>query len=97
MNGQKFLYNLFIISIESVLHYGVFCDYCKYTIRGLRWKCTYCRDYDLCQDCKPKSHIHRHPNDHAFKLIPHSESAESAPRMYHHNFFEYSIIVRRFS
>ncbi|CAB4421206.1 unnamed protein product [Rhizophagus irregularis] len=67
-------------SSESVLHYGVFCDYCKYTIRGLRWKCTYCRDYDLCQDCKPKSHIHRHPNDHVFKLIPHSESAESAPQ-----------------
>ncbi|UZO02461.1 uncharacterized protein OCT59_020941 [Rhizophagus irregularis] len=45
-------------SSESVLHYGVFCDYY----------------------CKPKSHIHRHPNDHAFKLIPHSESAESAPQ-----------------
>lgn len=34
----------------------------------MRWKCTICPDYDLCQDCKPKSNIHNHPNDHIFKL-----------------------------
>ncbi|GBB97309.1 hypothetical protein RclHR1_29600002 [Rhizophagus clarus] len=53
-------------SSESVLHYGVKCDSCDYTIRGIRWKCTSCEDYDLCQVCKTKSNIHSY--DHAFKL-----------------------------
>ncbi|EXX63287.1 hypothetical protein RirG_153690 [Rhizophagus irregularis DAOM 197198w] len=46
----------------------------------------------LHYDCKPKSHIHRHPNDHAFKLIPHSESAESAPQFAVH----YGIVYCKF-
>ncbi|PKY31066.1 hypothetical protein RhiirB3_531401 [Rhizophagus irregularis] len=65
---------------ESVLHYDVRCDYCNYTIRGMRWKCTSCENYDLCQNCKAKSHIHNHPDDHMFELVPHSKSSKRAPQ-----------------
>ncbi|GET60311.1 uncharacterized protein OCT59_020947 [Rhizophagus irregularis] len=29
-------------------------------------------NFDLCQDCKPKSYVHDHPNDHAFQPITYS-------------------------
>ncbi|CAG8696247.1 9772_t:CDS:2, partial [Rhizophagus irregularis] len=67
-------------SSESALHYGIRCDCCNYTVRGMRWKCTTCEDYDLCQTCKTKSRIHHHPDDHVFKLIPHSDSSNYAPQ-----------------
>ncbi|RGB24362.1 hypothetical protein C1646_773207 [Rhizophagus diaphanus] len=68
---------------EPVLHYGVVCDCCNHTVRGMRWKCTTCEDYDLCQICKTKSRIHHHPDDHVFKLIPHSDSFDYAPLSYY--------------
>ncbi|GES96377.1 carbohydrate-binding module family 13 protein [Rhizophagus clarus] len=71
-------------SSESALHYGVSCDCCNYTIRGERWKCTSCENYDLCQVCKTKSNIHNHPDDHGFKLIPHSETSGRAPQFFRH-------------
>ncbi|CAG8696050.1 15219_t:CDS:2 [Rhizophagus irregularis] len=46
----------------------------------MRWKCTSCKDYDLCQICKNKSHIHHHPDDHVFKLMPHSDTSNRAPQ-----------------
>ncbi|GES96382.1 carbohydrate-binding module family 13 protein [Rhizophagus clarus] len=67
-------------SSESVLHYGITCDCCNYTIRGERWKCTSCVNYDLCQVCKQKLYIHLHPDDHEFRLIPHSETLDRAPQ-----------------
>ncbi|CAG8645191.1 18702_t:CDS:10, partial [Acaulospora morrowiae] len=52
---------------EPVIHHGVICDSCESIIRGTRWKCATCPNYDLCQACKPKSpQIHRHP----FRPIP---------------------------
>jgi len=30
---------------------GVFCDACKKTIRGYRYKCITCNDVDLCREC----------------------------------------------
>ncbi|EXX57065.1 hypothetical protein RirG_210540 [Rhizophagus irregularis DAOM 197198w] len=44
------------------------CDCCDDIIHGMRWKCTTCPDYDLCQNCKPKSNFHNHPSNHVFKL-----------------------------
>ncbi|GBB99764.1 hypothetical protein RclHR1_03620013 [Rhizophagus clarus] len=67
-------------SPESDLHYGVCCDCCNYTIRGMRWKCLSCENYDLCQVCRPKLYIHLHPDDHEFRLIPHSETSDRAPQ-----------------
>ncbi|CAG8655440.1 20954_t:CDS:2 [Rhizophagus irregularis] len=70
---------------EPYLHYGVKCDCCNYTIRGIRWRCTSCDDYDLCQDCKPKSEIHCHPDDHAFQPEPHSSTSSRAPQFAVHH------------
>uniref|UniRef100_A0A1D1YF52 Next to BRCA1 gene 1 protein n=1 Tax=Anthurium amnicola TaxID=1678845 RepID=A0A1D1YF52_9ARAE len=67
-------------SSEPVVHHGVMCDCCKNIIRGMRWKCTSCPNYDLCQVCKSKSpSVHRHPNSHAFRPIPYPRTSNHAP------------------
>ncbi|CAB5386357.1 unnamed protein product [Rhizophagus irregularis] len=78
-------------SSEPALHYGVYCDYCNYTIRGMRWKCASCENYDLCQDCKPKSQIYHYPYDHVFELVPHSVTSNRSPRFAVH----YGIMCKR--
>ncbi|EXX66310.1 hypothetical protein RirG_125040 [Rhizophagus irregularis DAOM 197198w] len=68
-------------SSEPVVHHGVMCDCCKNIIRGMRWKCTSCLNYDLCQVCKSKSpSIHRHSNKHAFQPIPYPRTSNHTPR-----------------
>ncbi|EXX56584.1 uncharacterized protein OCT59_020949 [Rhizophagus irregularis] len=59
---------------QFALHDGIVCKCCNKTIYGMRWKCTFCYNYDLCQDCKSKSsNIHDHPNNHAFQPIGYPE------------------------
>ncbi|GES88552.1 ZZ type zinc finger domain-containing protein [Rhizophagus clarus] len=68
-------------SSEPVVHHGVMCDCCKNIIRGMRWKCTSCPNYDLCQVCKSKSpSIHRHSNNHVFQPIPYPRTSNHTPR-----------------
>jgi hypothetical protein len=55
------------------LHYNTVCNYCNHTIQGMRWKCTFCDDYDLCQDCKSSS-FYDHPNNHIFQPIAYPEN-----------------------
>lgn len=53
------------------------CKRCNDEIRGMRWKCTFCEDYNLCQDCKSKSlYIYDHPNNHAFQPIAYPNDSE---------------------
>ena len=41
-----------LIPKVNTIHTGIHCDMCKKSdIVGLRYKCMYCADYDLCQDC----------------------------------------------
>jgi hypothetical protein len=39
------------VSNASDYHYGIYCDRCRSMIRGTRWKCAVCYQYDLCDAC----------------------------------------------
>lgn len=50
-------------------HEGVSCDgCCEYPVRGLRWKCQTCPDFDFCNECF-KSDRDQHRSRHFFACI----------------------------
>lgn len=54
---------------EGIVHRGVACDYCgARPIRGVRFRCANCPDFDLCEDCEDKDQ-HGHPKTHVFYKI----------------------------
>lgn len=53
------------------VHAGVCCDSCNETIRGYRYKCLTCEDFDLCAACEAKN---GHP-EHAMVRISSPELA----------------------
>jgi hypothetical protein len=36
---------------EELVHDSVICDGCSNPMKGFRFKCTSCHDYDLCKAC----------------------------------------------
>ncbi|XP_076086904.1 E3 ubiquitin-protein ligase MIB2-like [Mytilus galloprovincialis] len=56
----------------GVIHPYVKCDGCDvYPLRGIRWKCKICGDYDLCTDCYMNN---EHDRSHIFKRILSTDS-----------------------
>jgi hypothetical protein len=50
--------------------HNAFCDNCNQDIRGIRYKCSLCRDYDLCSACEEKNlTLNFHPQEHYFLKI----------------------------
>lgn len=54
-------------STDKVVHPAI-CDACDQQIVGIRYKCTACRDYDLCEACETKSEK-VHDASHTFLKI----------------------------
>lgn len=53
-------------SVKQVEHQNI-CDGCgRFPIKGLRFKCRSCEDYDLCECCKNQN---IHP-EHDFAIFP---------------------------
>ena len=48
---------------KQPVHYCVRCDGCKcFPIRGIRYKCAVCNNFDYCEACEEKfSNVHQHP------------------------------------
>jgi hypothetical protein len=48
---------------DSMVHTGVSCDICRATnITGIRYKCLYCIDFDICESCEKRDcHNFDHP------------------------------------
>jgi hypothetical protein len=48
-------------------HFGITCDGCNQSpIKGIRYKCKDCADFDFCQDCK---NVKAHDPSHTFDTI----------------------------
>lgn len=56
----------------GIRHPNIICDCCKkHGLRGMRWKCRVCFDYDLCTQC----YMHnKHDLTHAFERYETSHS-----------------------
>ena len=54
---------------KTEIHYHVICDGCKVTpLRGNRYKCKTCKDFDFCEDCYKKN---KESHGHDFSVIEH--------------------------
>jgi len=63
---------------EDNLHLGVICDSCDGEVRGSRYKCTKCPDYDLCANCSTAGHH----TEHVMIRIPY-EPLNTAENLFH--------------
>merc|ERR1711935_536032 len=49
------------IEVSGSLHPGVTCDGCEKPVKGFRYKCMVCEDYDLCSKCEAEGkHLVHH-------------------------------------
>ena len=66
------------------LHWGVTCDGCgQNPLRGLRFKCSVCDDYDLCRNCyRNRESIEGHPPEHNFRWVSHATPSGTIRRRF---------------
>jgi hypothetical protein len=51
-------------------HYGITCDIChKKDITGARYKCLFCKDFDMCEECEARPFTTSHDASHVFVKI----------------------------
>jgi len=65
--------------VKAVVHGRVYCNLCnEYPIRGNRYKCATCLDYDMCENCMK---LDKHPRDHPLIMlrVPMSLPRQLAP------------------
>jgi Ca2+-binding EF-hand superfamily protein len=63
---------------EGIIHRGITCNACETKpIRGIRWRCVNCSDFDLCSDCEA-ANIHN--RTHLFYKIRVPAPYMSLPR-----------------
>ena len=68
---------------EGVVHRGTNCNSCNVTpIRGIRYRCSNCQDWDLCEECEahPRPEAPPHPLTHIFYKIKVPAPFLSSPR-----------------
>ncbi|KAF9391410.1 hypothetical protein CPB97_006697 [Podila verticillata] len=51
---------------SDVVHKNVYCDKCMNAVRGIRYKCNECNNFDFCQGCYD---LKEHNSDHTFQVI----------------------------
>ena len=62
------------------IHFNIVCDGCKVTpLRGNRYKCKKCKDFDFCENCYQKN---KESHGHEFKII---EKPANTRRLGHKN------------
>ncbi|CAO1635921.1 unnamed protein product [Jaminaea pallidilutea] len=69
------------------LHESIQCDGCELKVRGLRWKCASCPDFDLCESCYPRQrlrHVECQGERHLFlaihePMLPSTTAAKRVP------------------
>ena len=51
--------------INQKIHNGISCNGCnKNVINGIRYKCFFCKDYDLCEECEKALPVTKIHNEH---------------------------------
>jgi hypothetical protein len=59
-----------VVKNQTKSRHMAFCDFCKKDIFGIRYKCSSCPNYDLCEICEEKNLADQfHPQNHYFLKI----------------------------